>query len=211
MPRPGWLDRQMLRAEKKLKMQKEFQFEQAGLGGQFEFGERGQPMQIYNDSRPFYPFDPDPDMITIETIAHNLAQQTRCAGNGRGFYSVAQHSCIVMSLCEEYPLEGLLHDAAEAYIGDLVKPLKIVSAEYKIAEKAIDEVIADKFGLAYPWPYEVKMADLIALATEKRDLCVPNNLNWGSLPDPMPAVIHPISIEDAEKLFLTFCEGYGLI
>ena len=75
--------------------------------------------------KQFFPLDPQQDQVDIEDIAHGLAYQCRFNGQTRYFYSVAQHSLIVAGLVpKRLYLAALLHDAAEAYMGDMVKPLK---------------------------------------------------------------------------------------
>ena len=75
--------------------------------------------------RKFFPLNPRARDLCIEDIAHALAMTCRYNGHCSEFYSVAQHSCIVSDLCEErWKMAGLMHDAAEAYLGDVVSPVK---------------------------------------------------------------------------------------
>ena len=75
--------------------------------------------------KEFYPLDPNPADIDIKDIAHALSNCCRFAGHIKSFYSVAQHSVIVSELCEpENALAGLLHDASEAYLSDIARPVK---------------------------------------------------------------------------------------
>ncbi len=113
------------------------------------------------------------DMIDILDIAHGLSMVCRFGGHTKKFYSVAQHSIIVSKLCPpEYALEGLMHDATESYMGDMVRPLKQCMPEYIKAENNLHEVINLKFNLKHDdkCKAQVKIADNIALVTEKRDL-----------------------------------------
>jgi hypothetical protein len=95
--------------------------------------------------------NPKPEMILIDDIAHSLSLINRFNGAALFPYSVAQHSLYVASLLPpELKLHGLLHDAAEAYIGDMVSPLKKIMPQYKIVEEKISKVVALVFGLTYP-------------------------------------------------------------
>ena len=112
-------------------------------------------------------FNPDPDTILIEDIAHSLSQQCRFAGHLPGFYSVAQHSCRVSGiLLPKHQLAGLLHDASEAYLLDIPSPIKTRIPQYKEIEDNLMRVIADKFGFQYPLHEDVKQADKITLQLE---------------------------------------------
>jgi hypothetical protein len=124
------------------------------------------------------PLDPDPETIHIEDIAHALANQCRFTGHVKQFYSVAQHSYYVSRMAPTYELEGLLHDASEAYLSDLSRPLKYANGlgdVYREAERKLEYAIAKRFNLEYPWPLKVKMADDVMLVREARDL-MPSNV-----------------------------------
>jgi len=126
----------------------------------------------------FWPFDPRPDNIQKEDIAHSLSNMCRFAGHVRTFYSVAQHCVLVSILLESagYPTEyvkaGLLHDASEAYLVDIPTPIKhdLRMQAYRETEDSVSTVIFEKFGLVYPYQNEIKMADCYALILEMRDL-----------------------------------------
>jgi len=134
---------------------------------------KGDWIQTYTGGK-FYPLDPRPEEIYIEDIAHSLARTCRFNGHGQAFYSVAQHSCIVSSqVPAPDKLWGLLHDSAEAYIGDMVSPLKNLPefTFYREIEKNILFAVADKFCLhSRDIPIDVACADIITLRTEARDL-----------------------------------------
>ena len=109
--------------------------------------------------------------ICEEDICHALAHIVRFTGHIKASYSVAQHSLMVSDLCpDEYRLWGLLHDASEAYLGDVSTPLKSLLPEYAEIEGRVQRIIAGRFGLPWPIPKEVKVADREALMVEKRDL-----------------------------------------
>lgn len=89
-----------------------------------------------------------PEDIEIEDIAHALSQICRFNGHTSCFYSVAQHSVRVsMSVAPPFALEGLLHDAAEAYLGDMVRPLKDLIPVYRRFEERFTKIIYERFGV----------------------------------------------------------------
>ena len=112
--------------------------------------------------------DPDSAEIDIVDIAHSLAHQCRFAGHTRKHYSVAEHSILVAQITPApYKLHGLLHDAAEAYLQGITRPLKALLPEYRALEERWEQRIAGHFGLAYPLPDAVKQADMALLAKER--------------------------------------------
>ncbi len=123
---------------------------------------------------------PDPETIAIEDIAHGLAHTPRFGGHTRVFYSVAEHSMEVASaLPDHLRLQGLLHDAGEAYLCDLPSPLKAALPEYRSIENSMMQVIADKFGFAWPLDTLVKHADRQALLHEWKHLVIhPSPHHW---------------------------------
>jgi len=129
--------------------------------------------------------EPTVDMIDINDIAYSLSNLARYNGHSRPVYSVGEHSFRVAShLPSELKLVGLMHDAAEAYTGDLIAPIKHMPqfrAPWKYLEDKIWRVIAAKYGMPEELPPEVKEADLRMLETEKRDL--------GFLPTPREWVV----------------------
>src|ERR687888_181496 len=122
------------------------------------------------------PFDPDPEQLDPDDIARALANQCRFGGHCRVFYSVAQHSVIVSELVEQRGGEiedvfaALMHDAAEAYLGDMPHPLKHRSplgAAFKEAEEHLERAIRERFAIKRDVP-QIKPADRALLATERR-------------------------------------------
>ena len=123
--------------------------------------------------------EPETSRIDIEDIATALSNLCRFNGHTRAFYSVAEHSLLVSKLVpQENALAGLLHDAVEAYVGDMTRPLKELLPEYKMIEKRIEAAIFKHFGLPPELPACVKQADLIMLATEQRDLMPEHDDEW---------------------------------
>lgn len=152
--------------------------------------------------KQFYPLDPRAEDVDVRDIAHALSLICRFGGHVTKHYSVAQHSVIVSEIVPPHlALEGLLHDAAEAYIGDMVRPLKSAMPEYKAVELRIERVLAQSFGLVFPFPPAIKSADLRACMTEKRDL---HNVQraWTPRAEPLPETIEPWDAQQAEAIFL---------
>ena len=146
---------------------------------------------------------PTKDMVVIEDIAHALSNLCRFNGHTQHFYSVAQHSMLVSRLVPpSLALAGLLHDAAEAYIGDIVSPFKRKHPGIARDERNIWIAIAMKFDIPVTIAPEVKHADLVALATEARDLLGPAPELWEELPEPDQVFIYPDPPEEAEVRFL---------
>ncbi len=153
----------------------------------------------------FYPLEPRIDHVAIEDIAHGLAYQCRFNGQTREFYSVAQHSLIVASLVPPpLQLAALLHDAAEAYLGDMVKPLKVLLPAFAALEDQVSALIAAAFAIDFSDYAPIKRADLIALATEKRDLMPHSAERWAYLDDirALPEPISAMSPGQAKQAFL---------
>lgn len=122
--------------------------------------------------RQFWPGDPRIDDIDIEDIAHHLSLQCRFAGASKYHYSVAQHSVLVASICSSRnKLVGLLHDASEAYVQDIIRATKALLADvYKPLEVAWSGAIGLVFGLGerlVHQPDEVKNADRMLLVAER--------------------------------------------
>lgn len=127
---------------------------------------KGDWLQTYT-GKAFWPLDPRPEDVDIMDIAHSLAMQCRFNGRCKQFYSVAEHSIITAKFCSpENRLWGLLHDASEAYVSDVPRPLKPFIKGFKEIEDRITQVIAERFGLPWPMPAQVKEVGSRLLANE---------------------------------------------
>lgn len=183
----------------------------------------GEWIQTYT-GRQFWPLDPRPEDVCIEDIAHALALKCRFTGHTKVFYSVAEH-CVRMShiVPAELAMAALLHDAAEAYLPDVARPVKRHCGFYlpeqsrRVLEgrfASFDEVearlmVAIVDGLTLPrcvaqMTDELKTADLVMLATERRDLMAPPPRPWIERENikPLGEQIRPWSPYIAELMFL---------
>lgn len=147
---------------------------------------------------------PETSVFTIDDIAHGLSMTCRFAGQCARFYSVAEHSIYVSQLVPpEDALTGLLHDAAEAFVGDMAKPLKVLLPEYKAIENRVEKAIFDRFGLPFPLPASIKPVDVRMLATEQRQV-MRNRDDWDYTRGMAPAdiTIRCLPPADAKREFL---------
>lgn len=106
-------------------------------------------------------FEPNPDTITIEDIAHALSFQCRFGAHMKKFYTVAQHSLAVMQDVDnpDLKLQALMHDASEAYLLDIPSPIKKELHAYYPIEENLMNVIAKKFGFTWPMHQDVVESD----------------------------------------------------
>lgn len=152
--------------------------------------ERGDWMQTFSGGR-FYPLSPRPEELEPVDIAHALSLLCRFGGHVDRFYSVAEH-CVLMSraVAPEYALAALLHDATEAYVVDVPRPLKRQLPGYREIEEQVWFAIAHRFGLDFELPAEVHEADNRILVNERREL-LSHAEPWSSIEglEPLPVEI----------------------
>jgi len=129
--------------------------------------------------------DPKPEMVDIVSIATALGRICRFGGHSPDFYSVAEHSVHAHDLAYRDGLPAnvckaiLLHDAAEAYIGDVVRPLKIMSPWYMEIESRIEKAIATKFDVDFKaYANIVKHYDRMMLKAEKLSMWPDDPHEW---------------------------------
>ena len=147
--------------------------------------------------------DPNPRAVRFRDIAHALANSCRFNGHCDRFYSVAEHSIVMSRLVPPEMAEwALLHDATEAYVGDMVRPLKEVLPEFRRIEDGIAAVIAQRFKLG-PRPVELRGYDMRMLATERAQLMVESPNEWPSLRgfEPFDVKLEGWSPREAEGRF----------
>ena len=160
--------------------------------------------------------EPNVDDIQIEDIAASLSKLCRFTGHCARFYSVAEHSYYASQLVgKQAALQALLHDAAEAYVGDISSPLKRNLPEYRAIEEPIKHAIYEAFGVvpSAESDEEVKTADYVMLLSEKAALmpdCPHDDIPWGWLVGKYDAnddiiaslEMFPMGPEEAEEMFL---------
>lgn len=143
--------------------------------------------------------------IHPEDIAASLSKLCRYAGHTSRFYSVAEH-CVLLSAVVpiEHALWALLHDAAEAYIGDLPRPIKRRFPEFEEAEARILSSVSRAFSLPSRIPGTVLEADLRITNDERAALMRPgNDAHWAGLGEPLGVQIRCLAPAEAERAFLT--------
>lgn len=152
--------------------------------------------------------DPDPACIQLEDIASGLAHVCRFAGQCSRFYPVAQHSVLCSQVvAPEHARWALLHDATEAYLGDIPRPVKSLCPEYRQLEARLHLAVARRFGLAQRMPDEVHAADTAMLVAEWAVLM------RGACPVPGVAAriaIDPLDPEAARGLFIARARQLGM-
>lgn len=157
------------------------------------------------------PLDLRPEDICIEDIAHALALCNRFAGHTKFPINVAQHSLFVAHLCPDHYQQALLHDASEAYLGDVTKWLKRTPtmAGYREAEDRAQRVICSVFGIPHELPHEVEEADRLMVHYEGKmgfgeDFLIDHPHYPPLTEDDIKRIGHwtPLSWESSEAYFL---------
>lgn len=166
---------------------------------------QGDFMQTFS-GRKFWSMDPRPEDVSIEDIAHALSLQCRFAGHVYKFYSVAEHSVLMAWWLYRHAgaqtaLAGLLHDASEAYLVDVPRPVKPFLAGYKDAEAKVQAVIMHKYGLPPELPRAVKEADDRIIGDELANL---KPMEWhGRYRNPLGVRLQYWEPPRAEEKFLS--------
>ncbi len=162
------------------------------------------PTILLHSGHYFDLLDPASSRFTLGDIAQGLANTCRFTGQCRRFYSVAEHSWHASFLVpERFQLAALMHDAAEAFIGDVTRPLKQLLPEYRAIEKRIEAVIAERFKLGRDCDDPVvKHADMQMLAAEQKALMPATGGEWAMLANisvPTIKFRHWSTIEGSER------------
>jgi 5'-deoxynucleotidase YfbR-like HD superfamily hydrolase len=147
---------------------------------------------------------PDARGLPVTDVARALAYEPRWRGATRSFYSVAEH-CVMVSHLVPAALawDALWHDCVEFVSGDMPTPVKVHLGQEEVNRKLapIEDALRREFGFRSNLP-EVKQADLVAMATELRDLLPRAWMDWGHLPKPAAKKIVPVGPEQAYQLFM---------
>ncbi len=153
---------------------------------------RSENRHVTLDARTIHFPTMTPDEFRIEDVPHCLAMICRYNGFVDRFYSVAQHSVMVCELAEAIhgrsPIShcALLHDASEAYLGDVSRPFKACLPDYKRIEAHVQSVIVEAMRLPKDpaiWQ-EVSRLDVMALHIEANALLF-HHYDWIKPPDPL--------------------------
>lgn len=162
---------------------------------------RGDWMQTFSGGQ-FWPLDPRADEIHIVDIAHALSMQCRYAGHCRRFYSVAEHSVhLARFVSPKNALWALLHDASEAYLVDIPRPVKPDLTNYKYIESKVMAEVCKRFGLSPEMPAEVHEADSAIIADERANMA-PCVAPWIGYDKPLGIALQFWSPGVAEIYFL---------
>ncbi|MDW9650765.1 hypothetical protein GOB33_22010 [Sinorhizobium meliloti] len=159
--------------------------------------------------RKFWPMDPLSEEVFIDDIAHSLSLQCRYAGHCLRFYSVAEHSVHLARHLRwqgvEVALWALLHDASEAYLVDVPRPVKPYLVGYKDAERQVMAAVCERFGLAAGMPAVVHDADNRIIGDELVNLAP---MDWHArYDDPLGVNIRCWYPEQAREEFLATFEA----
>ncbi|MGF6476589.1 5'-deoxynucleotidase YfbR-like HD superfamily hydrolase [Pantoea dispersa] len=158
-----------------------------------------------NSMKHFSFIEPAADDICIDDIACALSNICRFTGHVDEFYSVAQHSVLCSKLVPaKFAFEALMHDAAEAYVNDIAAPLKAMLPDYKLIESRVEMAVRHYFSIPVRTSECVKHADMVMLATERRDFDLDDGSQWPCLDGITPAdfVIFPLTPKQARAEFL---------
>jgi len=186
---------------------------------------KGDWMQTYT-GRMFYPLSPEPDQVCLEDIGHALANVCRFGGHTSSFYSVAQHSVLVARLVgtthPELQANALLHDAPEAYLGDIVRPLKHGHTMFGDMAQGIEARVALAVEKHFALPHAINAHRIVVKAADRRVLMAEARFLMG---DPKwailtawrqkygpawPECIAPWTPLGAESAFMAAATRYGL-
>lgn len=132
-------------------------------------------IQTYT-GKQFWPLNPKIEDINIFDIAHALSMNCRFNGHCKRFYSVAEHSVLVSLYCDN-ELDGLMHDASEAYLPDIARPIKNYFQDFKLTEKQLLKRIYKRYNIISN--AQTKEIDVRILLDEKNQIMSNSPDDWG--------------------------------
>lgn len=160
-------------------------------------------------NRQFYFNDLKNNRFNIEDIAHALSNQCRWSGHTNKFYSVAEHSVHCSNLVEDgFQFEALMHDASEAYIVDIPRPLKNFVPDYRNLQRDLEQVLANYYMVPFPMSEEVRYVDDRMLVTEWGELFDKTDIYVGIDTKPFDINLPCWSPERAKAEFLFIAKQY---
>lgn len=164
--------------------------------------------EILCQSGEYFDFtDPEGSNFTVNDVAHALSNICRFTGHAHRFYSVAEHSVHASRIVPEgFELEALVHDATEAFIGDVAKPLKMLLPDYQRLERRIERIVLSRFGIKDGLSAVVKRADMQMLKAEQEQAML-NHDRWHPIADLEPAEVE-LQFWTPEVARQKFCERY---
>lgn len=180
---------------------------------------RGPWIQTEPTCTQFYSLDPRPEEIHLADIANSLSRTNRYIGHIRPeWYTVAEHSYLVSLLVPpEHARVALMHDATEAFMGDIPRPLKKAIPQIAEFEERIWQALAIRFGLPTQIPAEVTVIDNRILLDERNQLKGPPPAPWfdnghldGTLMTPLGIELLCLSPDAARSQFLFRCAELGI-
>lgn len=178
------------------------------------FARKGDWMQTHT-GRQYWPADPRPEDVDIIDIAEALSKQCRYGGHCLKFYSVAEHCVLMAHYLNDRGADratcfaALMHDASEAYLVDVPRPIKGRLAGYSEIENLNMMAIALRFGFAWPMPAVVKSIDTLMLLDEQAQNMAPAPAHWNVEGEPLGVFLRCWSPSDACGHFLSAFGRYG--
>lgn len=171
---------------------------------------QGDWMQTVS-GKAFWPIDPRPEELDIDDIAHALSMMCRYGGHVSKFYSVAEHSVLMAMKARDLfdkqtAKVALMHDATEAYLSDVIRPVKAHLGNYLGIEDRLWRVIAERFGLPTVIPHAVHYLDNAILVDEMRALHVAPPMPWNISTEGLDVEIVGWSPKEAKQNFLCMYE-----
>lgn len=161
-----------------------------------------KPYMLTASGKHFDLLDPKPEQVDHHDIFAAISKLCRFTGHCSELYTVGHHSLLVMSLVpEEFRFEALMHDAAEAYTGDVGTPMKVALGDtFREIEHRIEATVREKYGLPVKLSPEVKKADIAALGYEKQEIMPPDHEAWPVLENVTVPVLGSVKLWGLDEL-----------